>query len=193
MLLQTRTKKANTADERADARARTTQHFELVPTFAFAFIPNLPLALCSVKSLDALGPVFIDGYPESPRTKHRQHTARMGKSAAKKTRKFGAVKRMLAPTDMRLKANQEKAVKKEAEKKEAEVRHVSVPLSRFIPRKNAPLPPSLPQRTTPHIPFPLSQRSSRPSIPRPRRYQFHQPLSRKPHRLGQGDDGRSLR
>lgn len=50
----------------------------------------------------------------------------MGKSGAKKVRKFGAVKRMIAPTDMRLKSNQDKALKKEADKKEAEVRQVCV-------------------------------------------------------------------
>ncbi|KAL8287189.1 hypothetical protein RQP46_003641 [Phenoliferia psychrophenolica] len=66
----------------------------------------------------------------------------LGKSGAKKVRKFGAVKRMIAPTDMRLKVNQEKAVKKEAEKKEAEVRHVApLPTSLFLSHNEALVPP----------------------------------------------------
>ncbi|SGY21482.1 BQ5605_C016g08241 [Microbotryum silenes-dioicae] len=48
----------------------------------------------------------------------------MGNSGAKKVRKFGAVKRMIAPADIRLKANQEKAVKDQEKKKEKEVNHV---------------------------------------------------------------------
>ncbi|KAK4704770.1 U3 small nucleolar RNA-associated protein 24, partial [Phenoliferia sp. Uapishka_3] len=49
---------------------------------------------------------------------------------------------MIAPTDMRLKANQEKAVKKEAEKKEAEVRHVApLPTSLFLSHNEALVPP----------------------------------------------------
>lgn len=47
-----------------------------------------------------------------------------GKSAAKKVRAFGAVKRMLNPNDQRLKTNQEKAQKKEQDKKDQETRHV---------------------------------------------------------------------
>lgn len=92
------------------------------------------------------------------------HVHVVGKSGAKKVRAFGAVKRMIAPTDMRLcaprrcrgptqqpqltvrpccrKANQEKAVKKEAEKKEAEVRHVApLPTSLFLSHNEALVPP----------------------------------------------------
>ncbi|KAI5479862.1 hypothetical protein MNV49_002420 [Pseudohyphozyma bogoriensis] len=65
-----------------------------------------------------------------------------GKSAQRKVRKFGAVKRMIAPTDMRLKGNQEKAAKKEAEKKEAEVRHVApLATSLFLAHNEALVPP----------------------------------------------------
>lgn len=47
-----------------------------------------------------------------------------GKSAAKKVRKFGEVKRMLSPHDMRLKGAQEAAKAKQTAKKEAETHHV---------------------------------------------------------------------
>ncbi|KAK4056726.1 rRNA-processing protein fcf1 [Microbotryomycetes sp. JL221] len=66
----------------------------------------------------------------------------MGKSAAKKVRKFGAVKRMLAPTDMRLKANQEKQQTKEANKKKQETNQVdTMPSSMFFTHNEALVPP----------------------------------------------------
>ncbi|KDE09215.1 rRNA-processing protein FCF1 [Microbotryum lychnidis-dioicae p1A1 Lamole] len=66
----------------------------------------------------------------------------MGNSGAKKVRKFGAVKRMIAPTDMRLKANQEKAVKDQEKKKEKEVNHVApLPTSLFLSHNEALVPP----------------------------------------------------
>ncbi|SCV72104.1 BQ2448_4798 [Microbotryum intermedium] len=66
----------------------------------------------------------------------------MGKSAAKKVRKFGAVKRMIAPTDMRLKANQEKAIKDQEKKKEKEVNRVApLPTSLFLSHNEALVPP----------------------------------------------------
>ncbi|ORY89309.1 Fcf1-domain-containing protein [Leucosporidium creatinivorum] len=65
-----------------------------------------------------------------------------GKSAAKKVRKFGEVKRMLAPTDQRLKVNSAKAAEKLKEQKEAETRHVApLPTSLFLSHNEALVPP----------------------------------------------------
>ncbi|KAK4054527.1 rRNA-processing protein fcf1 [Microbotryomycetes sp. JL201] len=66
----------------------------------------------------------------------------MGKSAAKRVRKFGAVKRMLAPNDMRLKANQDKQLAKQKQEKEQETRQVdTMPSSMFFTHNEALVPP----------------------------------------------------
>ncbi|KAM0791300.1 rRNA-processing protein fcf1 [Microbotryomycetes sp. NB124-2] len=66
----------------------------------------------------------------------------MGKSAAKRVRKFGAVKRMLAPNDMRLKANQDKQQQKEKQEKDKETRQVdAMPSSMFFSHNEALVPP----------------------------------------------------
>ncbi|KAJ2824514.1 rRNA-processing protein fcf1 [Coemansia sp. 'formosensis'] len=63
----------------------------------------------------------------------------MGK--AKKTRKFGEVKRMINPKDMRLKQNQLKAVEKKDAEKSAEVRHVERESSNMFFKYNTALGP----------------------------------------------------
>ncbi|KAJ1883629.1 rRNA-processing protein fcf1 [Coemansia sp. RSA 376] len=63
----------------------------------------------------------------------------MGK--AKKTRKFGEVKRMINPKDMRLKQNQQKAVEKKDAEKIAEVRHVERESSNMFFKYNTALGP----------------------------------------------------
>ncbi|GAA6001449.1 hypothetical protein JCM10207_006672 [Rhodosporidiobolus poonsookiae] len=60
----------------------------------------------------------------------------------RKTRKFAQVKRMIAPTDMRLKANQDKAAQKLKEQKEKEVNRVdAMPTSLFFAHNEALVPP----------------------------------------------------
>ncbi|KAJ1998939.1 rRNA-processing protein fcf1 [Coemansia thaxteri] len=63
----------------------------------------------------------------------------MGK--AKKTRKFGEVKRMINPKDMRLKQNQKKAAEQKTEEKAAEVRHVERESSNMFFKYNTALGP----------------------------------------------------
>ncbi|GAA5858127.1 hypothetical protein JCM5296_004059 [Sporobolomyces johnsonii] len=63
-------------------------------------------------------------------------------SAARKTRKFAAVKRIISPNDMRLKDNQEKAAKKQEELKKKETNHVdAMPTSLFFSHNEALVPP----------------------------------------------------
>ncbi|CEQ39547.1 hypothetical protein JCM21900_006820 [Sporobolomyces salmonicolor] len=63
-------------------------------------------------------------------------------SAARKTRKFAAVKRIISPNDMRLKDNQEKAAKKQEELKQKETNHVdAMPTSLFFSHNEALVPP----------------------------------------------------
>ncbi|KAJ1645356.1 rRNA-processing protein fcf1 [Coemansia erecta] len=63
----------------------------------------------------------------------------MGK--AKKTRKFGEVKRMINPKDMRLKQNQAKATTLEAKKQELQIKHVDRESTAMFFRYNTALGP----------------------------------------------------
>ncbi|KAJ1796341.1 rRNA-processing protein fcf1, partial [Coemansia sp. RSA 2599] len=63
----------------------------------------------------------------------------MGK--AKKTRKFGEVKRMINPKDMRLKQNQAKAKAQEEKKQETLIKHVDRESSAMFFRYNTALGP----------------------------------------------------
>ncbi|KAI9164603.1 rRNA-processing protein fcf1 [Blastocladiella emersonii ATCC 22665] len=60
---------------------------------------------------------------------------------AKKTRKFAAVKRMIAPNDARLKQVQEKAIKKQEAAKKKEVHHVDQVASSLFFKYNEALGP----------------------------------------------------
>ncbi|KAL7411346.1 Fcf1-domain-containing protein [Mrakia frigida] len=64
-----------------------------------------------------------------------------GGSKARKTRAFGAVKRMINPADPRLKANAEKAAKKIADEKAAAVKHVPQPSTSLFLSHNPSLGP----------------------------------------------------
>ena len=104
----------------------------------------------------------------------------MGK--AKKVRAFGAVKRMIAPTDERLKTNQVKAAKKQEELKAAETRHVCVFALLFdLGKSVACLCRLLMQGTTPYLAVLVPQRSSRTALPSSCRYQLHQPFAGEPY------------
>jgi len=63
----------------------------------------------------------------------------MGK--AKKTRKFGLVKRMLNPKDTRIKANQEKEAEKKKKEEEKKIRHVEQVASSLFFKYNSALGP----------------------------------------------------
>lgn len=148
-----------------------TQHFRLV------FFNALPLAHPERKQ------AYAQLRPANVVFRFRRSTARYkmagGKSAAKKVRKFGEVKRMISPADQRLKVNAGKAEAKLKEKKEAETRHVYVNrLSTYLQRC---LTLCSIQCTTAHLALPLAQRSAGTAIPRPGRHQLHQPVAREPH------------